>query len=317
MRWEGTGVGRKKDLINKADLVFTAAGNVGRYQTSRQKLKSAEVNHRLLDCSDAHYFSDTDQLNRIGNCNTWIKADPTFEGLKFAIVEFEDRVEIDDTPEKLRTVKDEPSKYIDTVSIRKRDGTPIEEKWFNAKIPLNNGLVSIIGEKGSGKSALVDIIALLGNSQADSFSFLNEEKFRHRDKGKADGFEASLLWHSGTELGPKKLDEDVGGHQDERVKYIGQEFFDKVCDEIKIREGGLFDQEVKSIVFSHIPEEERLGENSFENLIGTKTESIVSSISDKRESLRKLNNKISDLEIKTDSRNIEELENKLDRKREE
>ncbi|GEM_PF-1650200 len=36
--------------------------------------------------------------------------------------------------------------------------------WFkDIEIPLNYGLVAIIGNKGNGKSALTDIISLCGN----------------------------------------------------------------------------------------------------------------------------------------------------------
>lgn len=33
-------------------------------------------------------------------------------------------------------------------------------KWFDTELELNTGLIAIIGNKGSGKSALSDIIGL-------------------------------------------------------------------------------------------------------------------------------------------------------------
>ena len=46
------------------------------------------------------------------------------------------------------------------------------EKWFDSiRIQLNPGLVAIIGNKGSGKSALTDIIALCADSTNQNWAF--------------------------------------------------------------------------------------------------------------------------------------------------
>ena len=38
------------------------------------------------------------------------------------------------------------------------------EIWFAGEVPVNDGLVAVIGNKGSGKSALADIFALVGDT---------------------------------------------------------------------------------------------------------------------------------------------------------
>jgi len=61
------------------------------------------------------------------------------------------------------------------VSFKKEPSSQLNEIWFEKcdPIPFNPGLVAIIGNKGSGKSALSDTIGLLGNSkQQFHFSFL-------------------------------------------------------------------------------------------------------------------------------------------------
>ena len=121
---------------------------------------------------------------------TWIKADLTFEGLKQIIFEPKNRVFIGMEPEIERRVRDHKTKYIDRLHISNIDGYGGQHgSWFSDEnIPLGKELVAIIGNKGSGKSAVTDIIGLLGNSHNQTsgipkrnpeelFSFLNREKF--------------------------------------------------------------------------------------------------------------------------------------------
>jgi hypothetical protein len=80
----------------------------------------------------------------------WIKADTTFEGLRQIIHEPADRVFIGPSAPDYH----DRARVIQSVTIADSQG------WFtDDQIPLNAGLVSIIGQKGSGKSALADLIA--------------------------------------------------------------------------------------------------------------------------------------------------------------
>ena len=123
--------------------------------------------------SDAHVFADYGKFP-MGKA-TWIKADPTFLGLVQAIKEPAKRSFIGDRPEKLVDVAENKTFFIDSIEVTKKGTSPIADLWLNGcKLLLNPDLVAIIGNKGSGKSALADVIALLGNSkQQDHFSFLS------------------------------------------------------------------------------------------------------------------------------------------------
>jgi len=91
----------------------------------------------------------------------WIKADPTFEGLKQVLYEPEDRViiqENDPTPVK-------SSQSISKFIIKAATLEP-ELKFQETRLPLNEGLVAITGGKGGGKTALVDLIANIYEDRA-------------------------------------------------------------------------------------------------------------------------------------------------------
>ena len=136
--------------------------------------------------SDAHCFvGTTGDNNKRGygdypsGKRTWIKADPTFHGLKQAILEPAKRSFIGDKPPKVQEVESNKTFYIESIEISKTGNKAGVGRWLHGcDIPLNPDLVAVIGNKGSGKSALADVIATLGNSkQSKHFSFLKKDRF--------------------------------------------------------------------------------------------------------------------------------------------
>lgn len=102
--------------------------------------------------SDAHSFERLCKPDEDRFC--WIKADPSFEGLKQIICEPEERVRI----------QPENPEYWKTIYTLKSVG--ICDSWISSEvsiqeqeIPLNSNLVAVTGGKGSGKTALLDLIA--------------------------------------------------------------------------------------------------------------------------------------------------------------
>jgi hypothetical protein len=93
-RWDGS-IADKKTLINGCDFVFIASPDLNKSLNSKEKLVEAEVNSKVLHCSDAHQFYESTYTSKIlGHCYTWIKADTTFEGLKQVIYEPEARLRL-------------------------------------------------------------------------------------------------------------------------------------------------------------------------------------------------------------------------------
>ena len=272
---------RKKSIINNAGFVFISAETADAFYKAKRALSIAKVNDRLLDCSDAHNFSHASGKDRIGNCLTWIKADPTFEGLKHVLNEPNERIFIGEIPEKLKKISNNKTKYIKSLRIYKKAESKLDEVWFdNCELSFNPGIVSIIGNKGMGKSALTDILALLCNCTCKDFSFLNEEKFRERKNNKSSHFEAQIVWESGTEQVTRNLANDVPPHEVEQAKYIPQKHFEKICNENVVGEGSVFDGELKKVIFSHVDVSDRLGCSSLDDLLDYKTSEIKDLIID-------------------------------------
>lgn len=146
MRWD-TAIPDKRTIIDSASIIFTAAESPEACRNAQRKLRDEGVAARLLDCSDAHHPSTSKEKDRLGHCYTWIKADATFAGLQQALHNTQ-RIYIGDRPDKLRTVDQNPTKFISEVTITKTADATIDEEWFNNTIPLNHDFVAIIGNKG-------------------------------------------------------------------------------------------------------------------------------------------------------------------------
>ncbi len=317
IKWNEQSIADKKTIINSADLVFVASESPEKWHKAKDALTSASVNNRLLDCSDAHTWSTSEYKDRLGNCFTWIKADPTFAGLKQVLNEPQERIYVGELPPKLERVQTDKTRYIRNINIKKIPNAALHERWFDNDVPLNPGLIAVIGNKGKGKSAFVDTVGLLGNTrQQRAFSFLTDKGFCNARDNKAQFFEATLTWESGTQkcVG---LDEEVDETQPELIKYIPQNFLETICNEIAGESETGFDKELKKVIFSHVPESERLRHTTLDALIAFRTEEAASRISRLRLDLHTLNVQIADFELQDTPAHRMEVENRLKLKREE
>ncbi len=294
MRWDGAGTAQKRDAIERVDMVLTAAPTLAKYEERRTELQNAGVNSRLIHGSDAHHFAESAEPNRLGGSMTWIKADLTFQGLRRALVRFDDRVFVGDMPPKLQRIQSHRRRYIDSLRIEKKKGSSLSEVWFDALIELNPDLVAVIGNQGSGKSALTDIIALCGQSRVEAFSFLNADKFRDKQK-RAGQFIATMRWSDGSTT-TMQLDETVPSSVIEQVRYVPQGFFDGATNEKTVSVGGTFYTEIKNAIFSHIDHSDRLGATSLDELVRKHSEAAENELSELRNELAALNRDIVVLE---------------------
>lgn len=126
----------------------------------------------VFNGSDSHSFAHID--NKLGKkyekkdgkgsiCDyseiTWVKAEPTFEGLRQTIYEPEERVRIQENNPKL----DYDKPYFSSIFFRNDENIFKDEELYFDKstqeIPLNPNLVAIIGGRGEGKSMLMKYIS--------------------------------------------------------------------------------------------------------------------------------------------------------------
>lgn len=247
--------------------------------------------------SDAHCFVGTPGSNDKrgygdfpSGKKTWIKADPTFRGLKQAILEPSKRSYIGEKPPKLYEVESNKTYYIESIEITKTGDKAGVGQWLDGcDIPLNPDLVAIIGNKGSGKSALADVIAMLGNSrQSKHFSFLRKDRFLGKTGEPARHFTGTLTWcDESTETRP--LNEVASDEKAELVRYIPQHYFEELCNEHVSGKSDAFEKELRSVIFSHASEDMRLGALDFDQLTDQQEQSLRNRLGEYRKELASAN----------------------------
>jgi energy-coupling factor transporter ATP-binding protein EcfA2 len=174
----------RKVLIQKSDMLFSsnaktrawALGKAPYLEGVEKFISEFKTVKPCIHGSDAHGLAFighpcAKRGESAHNCATqpngcdlrfcWIKADPTFEGLKQILYEPDDRVVIQtDSPTPLKS-----SQSLDGFEITAATVEP-ELKFADTSVPINHSLVAVTGGKGSGKTALVDLIANIYENRA-------------------------------------------------------------------------------------------------------------------------------------------------------
>ena len=248
-----------------------------------------EKNYRVLKpClhgSDAHSEQDTGVPEQDRLC--WLKGDLTFETLRQAVVEPSERVWIGAAP---------PSQAIPALTIQEVsfDAAP----WIKqGAVELNGGLVAIIGARGSGKTALADIMAI-GAHVPDAGK--GEASFLQRASSPVDHLGAAtvaLTWGDGTVTRRSML---PGGSSDEpeAVRYLSQHFVEKLCSS-----AGLATElraAMERVVFESTDPVERLEAENFEGLADLLLEPIRTAYDDLQEQIDVIGDAIVQEEILRD-----------------
>lgn len=251
----------RREVERFAQVIFSPTASVRDFWLGKHPSCDASYLERefggkkpCLHGSDGHDVLKTATPDRQRYC--WIKGDPTFEALRQAILEPEERV------------------WIGSEALERHDsamcvaeaithGTP----WLSSgPILLNPGLIAIIGSRGSGKTALADIIATGANVASPQ---LLESSFLYRASSPTDHLgdaEVELRWGDGSRarkrLRPDPFD-DVS-QEGEKVRYLSQQFVEQLCSAeglaVELR------REIERVIFEATHPVDRLDADSFEQL---------------------------------------------------
>lgn len=228
----------------------------------------------VLDEKLGHAFIKTDKAGQVTDHSeiTWIKSNPTFEGLRQVIFEPEDRISL----QELMPDDKELYRVIDRVVL-------VDSNFTATPIELNPNLNVIIGSRSSGKTTLLNSIA----------KAIDTDEFTNRNKGLVlikEPPKATVFWLDGTDSNDKGIKKGI--------TYIPQNYINSLAEAtegnapiLAIAESALFDSEgdiskKKEIMNSRVESITHLINNDIYQLF-----TIRKQISDQIEKIKKIGDK--------------------------
>jgi ABC-type lipoprotein export system ATPase subunit len=265
----------RREIERFAKIIFSSTPGTRDFWLGKKPNADRAVIERTYGClKPCLHGSDAHEDERIGapdlNRYCWIKGDLTFEGLRQVVIEPEERVWLGPAPPKYAMV-----------SSCIREVHPISAPWLqNDVIELNTGLVAIVGSRGSGKTALVDVIASGGGAIGPD---LDDSSFLKRAVDLLDDAAVQLVWGDGSSI-ECPLISSMSRAPHERhypdVCYLSQHFVEQLCSSAGLATA--LRREMERVVFNTTDPTERMEADSFEELAAF----LLQPIHSRRESLQ-------------------------------
>jgi len=252
----------RQEIEKFAHVIFASSSAQREFWLGQRDVGVEQLHARYDGCKPCLHGSDAHDLASIGQPTgdrfTWIKGALTFDALRQVCIDPEGRAYVGTEPPKAAM----PSQVISHVQI---DGAP----WMATEsVPLNSGLVAIIGARGSGKTALADMIAAGCDAISESTRTADEDissSFLVRARPLIGGAKAKLTWGGG-ELLERHLDgrdaDDVMAYP--RARYLSQQFVEELCSAQGASEGLV--REIERVIFEAHGEGGQNGAYTFNEL---------------------------------------------------
>lgn len=238
----------RREIEGFAHVIFAGSPAQREFWLGQKNLGPDEIRARyagLKPClhgSDAHKLDDV--ASPFGNRFSWIKGGLEFDALRQACIDPDGRAYVGEQPPRSAM----PSQVISHVQIGNANWATTPD------IPLNHGLVAIIGARGSGKTALADVIA--AGCDAISPSGWNTDEnispsFLARARKLIGNATTTLTWGSRATVTRALDGSDANGHMTfPRARYLSQQFVEELCSAKGVSDG-LVDEIERVIFESH------------------------------------------------------------------
>lgn len=257
----------REEIEKFAHIIFSSNPAQREFWIGQKSKSIGELRSRYDGCKPCLHGSDAHGQSSVGlptnNRYSWIKGALEFDALRQACIDPIGRAYVGEQPPHSAM----PSQVISHVKID-------NAKWaVTPDIPLNSGLVAIIGARGSGKTALADIIAAGCDAITQDGWTANENSspsFLARARSLIGESTSTLTWGGGTSVTRTLNGHDANGHMSfPRARYLSQQFVEELCSAKGISDG-LVD-EIERVVFDSHSQDSREWANDFAELRDHKT----------------------------------------------
>lgn len=247
----------RREIERFANIIFSSHSQQREFWLGKGTDTVQQLTDKWGGCKPCLHGSDAHRHEKVGNPDLdrfcWIKGDLTFESLRQTCIEPEGRAFIGSEPPRGAL----PSQTIDQVAVS-------NAPWLATdRVPLNPGLIAVIGARGSGKTALADLIAAGGYALS---SHLNSSSFIRRAAEHLADSESTLTWEAGDTNSIPLRNVAMGELNDSpRVQYLSQQFVEQLCSAEGIEDELL--TEIERVIFQSHSIEDRMGASSFRELL--------------------------------------------------
>lgn len=235
----------REEIEKYAHIIFASSIAQREFWTGNRAASVQELKDRYNGCKPCLHGSDSHHQDTVAQPEedrySWIKGEVEFDALRQACIDPEGRAYVGETPPNGAM----PSQVITDVSIEDAD-------WAQTtKIPLNSGLIAIIGARGSGKTALADMIAAACDAIPPNVWNGGDQKtpsFLARANQLIGDAKATLNWQNGDTVTRSLNGNDAGGSLSySRALYLSQQFVEDLCSSTGISDGLV--TEIERVVF--------------------------------------------------------------------
>ncbi|CEJ11294.1 hypothetical protein BN1110_01581 [bacterium YEK0313] len=243
----------RREIEGFAHVIFAGSAAQREFWLGQRDLGPAEIRARyggLKPClhgSDAHKLEDV--ATPFGDRFSWIKGGLEFDALRQACIDPQGRAYVGEQPPRSAM----PSQIISHVRIDDADWAATPD------IPLNPGLVAIIGPRGSGKTALVDVIAAGCDAISPSSWDADENispSFLARARRLIGEATTTLTWGGGGTVTRSLDGRDANGHMSfPRARYLSQQFVEELCSTKGVSDGLV--AEIERVIFESHSQDDR------------------------------------------------------------
>lgn len=299
----------REEIEKFAHVIFSGNPAQRQFWLGQRGLTEQQIIARYSGCKPCLHGSDSHSHATIGQPHqsrfTWIKGALSFDALRQACIDPADRAWVGEEPPRFIM----PSQVIEQVEIT---GAP----WASVPvIPLNSGLVAIIGARGSGKTALADMIAA-GCDAISERAWSGDEdvspSFLVRARPLLGDAAVTLKWAGGTNITRRLDGRDANSPTSySRARYLSQQFVEELCSAKGASEGLI--REIERVIFEAHDSEECEGAIDFEQLKDIKTYHCLQSREHEIESIGAISAHIS-TELEKES-SLKTLENQVAQKK--
>jgi hypothetical protein len=252
----------RQEVEKFAHVIFASSPAQREFWLGQRSLAEEDMRQRYGGLKPCMHGSDAHEEQNVGvpdgNRYSWVKGALAFDTLRQVCIDPAGRAFVGDEP----PVSATPSQIIATVEIK-------NAAWaVTSTVELNPGLVAIIGARGSGKTALADVIALGCDATSER---LSPASFLTRAQDLLHGASVSLKWQTGDQS-ERSLDRSDEGFSAEypRARYLSQHFVEELCSAHGMTDALL--REIERVIFEAHQLSDRDGAVHFDELLGMRAD---------------------------------------------